>query len=395
MGEGGQGGEGSRSGVGHLYVAIALALFLLGPGAPLEASSGRPEIRLAKGDSGFEVLHLAPEILEHLRNQELPYERWIEIFPVVAGAPEPGRPAMWGSYSVEADRVRFTPRFPLAPGQAYSADWLGGSGELACEPVAASFRLPPSAGPSTTEVLAVYPSAGELPENLLKLYLQFSAPISCGEALRHLHLVTTGGEEVLAPFAAPEHELWNPSHDRLTVFFDPGRIKRGVGPNETFGPTLRAGESYRLVIDHQWRDAGGRPLKLGFEKHFRVVAADRSQTRPEDWRLEAPAGSRGVLVLSFPEPLDHALLQRLLVVVDGEGHRLEDNVTVDDRERRWSFRPADPWRPGSYEIRVDAALEDLAGNSLRRSFETAIVGAPAPAPAEEPVVRLPFAVPEP
>ena len=36
---------------------------------------------------------------------------------------------------------------------------------------------------------------------------------------------------------------------RLTLLFHPGRVKRGVGPNEALGPPLRSGETFRLVVD--------------------------------------------------------------------------------------------------------------------------------------------------
>ena len=34
----------------------------------------------------------------------------------------------------------------------------------------------------------------------------------------------------------PGDELWDPSYQRLTMTFDPGRIKRGLTSNETIWP---------------------------------------------------------------------------------------------------------------------------------------------------------------
>jgi hypothetical protein len=37
--------------------------------------------------------------------------------------------------------------------------------------------------------------------------------------------------------------------------------------------------------------------------------------------------------------------------------------------RGWRFRPREPWHAGVYAVVIDTALEDLAGNSLRRLFD--------------------------
>ena len=42
---------------------------------------------------------------------------------------------------------------------------------------------------------------------------------------------------------------------------------------------------------------------------------------------------------------------------------------VDEAETRWSFTPAEPWRPGAYQLLALDILEDLAGNQIGRAFE--------------------------
>jgi hypothetical protein len=48
---------------------------------------------------------------------------------------------------------------------------------------------------------------------------------------------------------------------RLTLFIDPGRIKRGVLPLEEVGPALEEGKRYTLMIDRDLKDGTGNPLK--------------------------------------------------------------------------------------------------------------------------------------
>lgn len=292
---------------------------------------------------------------------------------------------MLGSYRVTDDGVRFTPRFPLVPGQPYHVRWTLGRA------VAATLALPALDLEPSTVVTAIYPSAPEVPENLLKIYLHFSAPMSRGDAFRHVHLLDAGGREVAAPFVAPNAELWSPDSTRLTLFFDPGRLKRGVLPHETVGPPLRAGGTYTLVVDDELEDARGAPLREAFRHTFRVLQADRAQPKAEDWGLLPPAGGDGALELAFPESLDQALLQHMLTVENPQGERLAGEVEVIEDERGWRFRPPEPWRKGRYAVVVDTALEDLAGNSLRRLFDIETLEHEPPE-TERGVVRLPFEV---
>ena len=219
-------------------------------------------------------------------------------------------------------------------------------------------------------VRAVYPSRNVLPENQLKFYLHFSAPMARGEAYRRIHLIEAGGREVEMPFLELGEELWDPSGTRLTLFFDPGRIKRGLKPREEAGPSLEEGKSYTLGIDRGWIDAGGRPLKEGFTKAFRAVAPDDVQPDPSKWKIEPPrAGSRDTLTVHFKKPLDEAMLQRVVGVTDSSGGALRGRIEIDRDETRWRFTPEVPWKAGPHTLSADVELEDLAGNSIARPFE--------------------------
>jgi hypothetical protein len=167
------------------------------------------------------------------------------------------------------------------------------------------------------------------------------------------------------PFVEIEQELWDSSYRTLTVLFDPGRIKRGLVPTNEVGPPLIDGERYTLAIDRDYQDGRGAPLQEGFRKAFRGGPADRTPLDPKQWRLSQPAaGTLEPLTVDFSEPVDYALLQRSLTVSGVAG-----TVAVDREETRWRFTPAEPWTPGDYQLMVDIALEDLAGNRMDRTFD--------------------------
>jgi hypothetical protein len=95
------------------------------------------------------------------------------------------------------------------------------------------------------------------------------------------------------------------------------------------------------------------------------------------------------LIVTFPEPLDRALLTRLVSVRDSSGAAVDGEIVVSDRETRWAFAPRNPWRRAAHALRVDTELEDLAGNNLKRLFDVA-PGDTAATGATAAVVRVTF-----
>src|SRR5262249_419301 len=153
----------------------------------------------------------------------------------------------------------------------------------------------------------------DLPENQLKFYLVFSAPMSRGEAYKNIQLLKADGKPVEVPFLELEQELWNPDCTRFTLLFDPGRVKRGLASREEAGPVREEGKTYTLVVSREWTDANGEPLKETFKKTFRALAPDDKLPDLNKWKLEAPAaGATKPLTVSFEKSLDYALVQRLL-----------------------------------------------------------------------------------
>jgi hypothetical protein len=290
-------------------------------------------------------------------------DNWPATFPVTLDTA--GAPPMLGTYTAEGPYVRFRPRFPFVPGTAYRAEFRAGAGG----PAQTRFTVPAPPLPPPVEVTHVYPTAEQLPENLLRLYVHFSGPMPRGGSYDHIHLLDAAGKPIEAAILELDQELWDASGRRLTLLFDPGRVKTGLKPREELGPVLEAGKSYTLVIDKGWKDLHGRPLVKEFRKPIQATAAVEKGIDPAAWKVRPPkAGTRQPLRVTFPAPLDHALLQRV-VTVEKDGKPLAGEVTVIDGETDWRFVPADDWAKGNYDLVAGPELEDVAGNRLGRSFE--------------------------
>jgi hypothetical protein len=346
---------------------LAAALFFFAACAPDMACSratgpARIELNTATERPTIDVIGLAPADLNQLGEIQA-RDTWTGILRIsVAGGETP----IAGSYSIDGQRLRFTPMFPFDPGREYEAV-LAMPG---AEPVRTTVSLPARDSTPTTVVSQVYPTSDTVPENQLRLYVHFSAPMGLKGGLDYIHLLDDAGNEVKDPFLPLDTEFWNDDRTRYTVFFDPGRQKRGIAPIADMGRSLTAGKSYTLVVDAGWRDGNGLPLKETFRRTLRVGPADERPLDYRAWEVRAPrAATIDPLVVTFREPLDHGLLLRALGVTAADGSPIGGAVSVGAGEMSWTFTPKAPWRAGTHQLVAFAMLEDLAGNRIGRAFE--------------------------
>ena len=122
---------------------------------------------------------------------------------------------------------------------------------------------------------------------------------------------------------------------------------------------------------------------------FRGAPPDRTPIDPKQWILKPPrAGTSDALIVDFPKPMDYALLARLLTIPGVPG-----TVSIDREETRWAFTPNETWRPGKHELKVDLALEDLAGNRIDRVFDVDTSQSSSKPAITATTISLPFLVP--
>ncbi len=299
------------------------------------------------------------------------WKSWLKVFVESEDAFDSEVPAILGHYEKSQTEITFHPRFPLSERLIYRAEFNPTSSDNRLKNKLTSFWRPLlEAQVSSTQVANVYPSTDILPENLLKFYIHFSGSMSGGNVYDHIHLYDRHNHEIELPFLELGEELWDASMERLTLFIDPGRIKRGVKPLEEIGPSLQEGANFTLVIDRQWRDAAGLPLKQDYTKKFKVTAPDRESINPHDWILNLPsAGSNLPLVIEFGEALDFALAHRLIQILSMDGHPVEGAKKLENNETSLTFTPNQPWQKGEYTLRIQSILEDLAGNNVGKTFE--------------------------
>ena len=262
--------------------------------------------------------------------------------------------------------MRFTPRFAAVAGTEFAIiAWLGGPGggwrELARVDVPDT-RLAPR-----TVVESIDPGVEVVPANLLRFSLAFSSAMEEGSAAGHIHLLDESGTVMAGSLLAMPPELWDRDRRRLTVLIEPGRIKRGLQPHVQAGAPLREGSNVTLVVEAGMRDADGSPLVEEARRTFRVEPPIRSRIDPTAWEVSWPETPTGPIAVRFDRPLDRLLVQRYLRPIDGSGDPASGHTSLDNTARNWSFTPIED--SNNLRLRVDARLEDLAGNSVRRVFD--------------------------
>jgi len=309
---------------------------------------------------------------------------WGTVFLVYAGAGKV--PPLVGAYSVESGTLVFRPRYPIAAGVRYHAVFRARSGAI----ITNDFDGPARAVNPVARVEQVYPTADVLPSNLLRLYIVFSAAMSQGEAEAHIHVEDDKGK-VLPDELLPGQELWDPSFQRLTMTFDPGRIKRGLTSNRTIGPPITEGRHYKLVIDSSWPDARGVPMVQGFTKSFTGGPPERTPPDPAQWRVTAPPKeTKNALAVDFPGPMNYSLLLKTIQVMRRQ-EKVIGRVALDRHEAEWRFTPETAWQTGDYQLAIDTGIEDLAGNHIGAAFDIDVFETVSKA-IERKSVTIPFTI---
>ena len=287
-------------------------------------------------------------------------------FRVYVGTPDEccaGRSPLAGRYEHDGPDVSFTPAFDLIAGQTYT---------ILSDGVLTAFTLG-EADQTAPEVVGVYPSGDAIPENTLRFYIHFSAPMQPHLAAEKIMLINAEGVEDDAAFMTFKQELWNADRTRLTLLMDPGRIKRGVAQNRKLGPALLEGQTYSLVVEKGWPSVTGEQETRRFEKTFQVSAPLRTLPTPEYWDVSQPGKmTREPLVITFDRPFDQLGLATAITLLDANGDMISGQVQIGRNQTQWRFEPHAPWTGGHVDIAVDTHLEDVAGNNFRDLLDHAV-----------------------
>lgn len=273
--------------------------------------------------------------------------------------------AILGDFSKEGDLVVFKPLVPFTRGldyQIYIQNQNSGT-----------FGIPMADASDAPELVQFFPSADTLPENLLKVFLHFSHSMREGQSGKFVTLIKNDSNTIQGAFLDLQPELWNENRTILTLWLDPGRIKRDLQPNIKLGAPLQNHTSYQIIVSREWQDTNGGKLKTAFKKSFITTSRDSISPAPARWKLALPKRSTNQPIkVHFHESLDHSLLKETLSITTDNGHPLTGKWLIGPKEKSAQFTPGEPWNHDNYILQVETRLEDLAGNNVNRFFDREI-----------------------
>ncbi|WOK08880.1 Ig-like domain-containing protein [Imperialibacter roseus] len=270
---------------------------------------------------------------------------------------------IFGQFLTEGDKTIFRAAIPFAEGQEYVIK----EGEK----LLSQFRFEGDNEPPPI-VLAVYPSSNTVPANQLKMYVKFDQPMRADGVYEHIYVADENGRRLPVAILPLQPALWNADNTMLTLWFDPGKIKRDLQPNQMHGTPLQPGKRYSLIVEGAFSSQKGDQLGQQFSRPFSTGDDDRVKPDLEKWKLVAPsAGSNDALTVQFGEPMDFGSLDGKFSVKteSGDGQIVDGVFEITAGETGLTFKPAKSWLAGSYVLVVDPTIEDLAGNNLQRLFD--------------------------
>ncbi len=287
-----------------------------------------------------------------------------------------------GEITVKENDILFTPLVSLTAGLRYEVRYE--------KKLIGEVQLPSPTSEVQPLVLAIYPGKDTVPENLLKIYLEFSSPMQEGIALDYINLIKDG-DTISSAFLDLQPELWNEKRNLLTLWLDPGRIKRDLQPNQQMGPPLVEGGHYQIVVDTGWRDQKGINLSKQYLKNIIVANRDTNSPQPEKWTMNHPShGSKEILTIDLQESLDYAVLKNSIRILNENSSPLKGEFSLQSNESILNFIPETKWIKGKYFVEIEAKLEDLAGNNLNRLFDKDL--SKDKSDKNKPIYKLPFVI---
>lgn len=268
--------------------------------------------------------------------------------------------SIFGTWLNKDEYIIFKPLIPLVAGKQYLIYRYNKNTD------SFSIEKKRQASPS---VLAFYPSADSLPENLLKCYISFTHPMQEYNIYDFITVKDERGKTLKDIILPLKPALWNNDQTILTLWIDPGRVKRDLIRNKNLGIPFESGGNYSIEISSNWKGINGENLSANFKKQFYIKVRDERIPKTADWKITYPESeTKQYLSIQFPESMDYrTTLEGITVFKDDI--QITGKPSLKQMEKRWVFIPDSDWQKGQYLIKIDSNIEDNAGNNLIRPFD--------------------------
>lgn len=267
-----------------------------------------------------------------------------------------------GALKNNSNTIKFFPLLPFQVNKVYTVKYNDGLYK---------FKIPLDKNYQYLKINNIYPNTNSLPSNFLKWYISFSRPVSPVNIYKYISLIDNETQKkVHRAFLDLERPLLSKDQKLLTVWLEPGRQKRDLGPNRYLGQVLDPAKSYTLKIDKGLKDLDGISMKKNYNLNFKVHHHDSIKPHLNSWNLNEPrSNTREPLIIYFNDQLDYGSLVNNVTVFSVYNKHIDGNFQIVANEDKMFFTPLVPWKSGVYILKCSERIEDLAGNNLERQFD--------------------------
>jgi len=270
------------------------------------------------------------------------------------------RSPILGTIKKDDAQTTFSPLVPFDPETPYT---------LVNNEQVFIFKIAKSDEDLPLQVTGIYPSVKEVPANILKWYIEFSKPVNPVKIYEHIHFLDQDGKAIDRSILNLGAPLLSADGTLLTVWIEPGRQKRLLGPNEHLGSVFETSKKYTLHISNILKDAQGLSIEKAVKHNFTTTEADRVKPALEKWQVNPlQVNSKNPLEIIVNEQLDYGSLLDAFSL-EFENKRIDGNLSYNSETKTINFTPFSNWSKGTYTIKLESQLEDLAGNNLLHLFD--------------------------
>ena len=218
-------------------------------------------------------------------------------------------------------------------------------------------------------VTGIYPNTKQVPANILKWYIEFSKPVNPVKIYDHIQFLDQDEELIDRSILNLGAPLLSPDGKLLTVWVEPGRQKRLLGPNQHLGSVFESDRTYTLLVSNSLKDKQGMSMEASISHSFTTIKPDRIKPSIQQWQVgEIPSGTVQPLVINCEEILDYGSLLDA-ISINYEGKQIDGKLRYNSELKKIIYTPKESWQKGKYTINIEHQLEDLAGNNLAYLFD--------------------------
>jgi hypothetical protein len=233
---------------------------------------------------------------------------------------------------------------------------------------------------STGNGIQVFPSASEIPTNLLRFHIRFNEVPEVFDIGSAIRLIDAAGVAIDHVFLDLDEGLWSADGLTLTVMLHPGRIKTGLTASRALGNAFQEHNQYELQLrcehlpslHHVYSPSSASAAnEWACIKRFTAIAAVDTAIDAQSLLLSVPnAHSLSPLSITFPRSIDRLGAENYVRLNSAADQLLDVQLEVGSAERAIHFVPRRAWPSGPVTIHFSGDFEDVSGNRLSSAFAT-------------------------